>query len=106
MLDMCALDGWRETTLNPDMPDPDKVTVATTQFDKILGQDDPDEQYAALVRLSAVTMAWAQGIERRATRDRRRVTRAAKRVRRAERKRQRAEEQAGLLDRDRSDSDH
>jgi hypothetical protein len=82
MVGMCTLTGWQGTTLNPDMADPDKLVIATTQFGKILAQDDPDALYAELIRLSAVTMGWAQGIERRAKRDRKRLAQAAKKARR------------------------
>jgi hypothetical protein len=81
MVGMCTLTGWQGTTLNPDMSDPDKLVIATSQFGKILAQDDPDELYAELIRLSAVTMGWAQGIERRAKRDRKRLAQAAKKAR-------------------------
>lgn len=103
MVEMCSLTGWQSTTLNPDVPDGAKLTIATTQFGKIVAEDDPDELYAELIRLSAVTMGWAQGIERRATRDRRRLSRAAKKARKAKKKKAKKEKADKRQDREKAD---
>jgi hypothetical protein len=108
MIGMCSLSGWQATTLNPDMHDADKLTITTTQFGKIVAEDDADELYAELVRLSAVTMGWAQGIERRASRDRKRAERATRKARKARKKKlkkERAEKKADVKRQDREKVD-
>jgi hypothetical protein len=85
MIEMCTLTGWQGTTLNPDMSDSDKLTITTSAFGKVVAEDNPGELYDELIRLSAVTMGWAQGIARRETRTRRQRTKERKRIRKEKR---------------------
>jgi hypothetical protein len=85
MVEMCTLTGWQGTTLNPDMSDTEKLAILTNAYGKLATEDNPGEMYDELIRLSAVTMGWAQGIARNETRERRRRTKDRKRIRKEER---------------------
>jgi hypothetical protein len=89
MIRMCSLTGWQSTTLNPDMSPADKLAILTTAFSKVANDATHPELYEELIRLSACTMGWAQGIARREARDRKRRARERKRDRKRERKRDR-----------------
>jgi hypothetical protein len=77
MVRMCSLTGWQSTTLNTDMGNTEKLTIVTNRFSKIMAVDDPEEMYAELIALSAVTLGWAQSITKRERRERRRLRKAA-----------------------------
>jgi hypothetical protein len=91
MVEMCSLSGWQSTTLNPEMGTEAKMAILSDRFGHIATENDDESLYQALIALSAVSMGWAQGIERRSARDRKRLSRERKRARRAERKRARRE---------------
>jgi hypothetical protein len=76
MVRMCSLTGWQSTTLNTDMGNAEKLTIVTNRFSKIMAVDDPEEMYAELIALSAVTLGWAQSITKRERRERRRARKA------------------------------
>lgn len=94
MLAMCRLAGWQSTTLNPEMAPADKLAIVTAAFGHLATEDTEADLYGELVRLAAVSMGWAQGIERRAARDRKRVSRAKKKARKQARREARAEAEA------------
>lgn len=87
MIDMAAPGGWRETVLNPDLPDARKFAILSDRFDKITQTDDPRVLYRELAALAAVSAGWAQGIARRQWRDAKRRQRHGRRRRRAARRR-------------------
>ena len=87
MVSMCTLTGWQGTTLNPDMGDEAKLAILANRYGKLASEDDPAALYTELIRLSAASMGWAQGIARREMRDRKRRSRERKRIRKEERKR-------------------
>lgn len=92
MVEMCTLAGWQSTTLNPDMGTDAKMAILADRFGHIATDTDDDSLYQALIALSAVSMGWAQGIERRNARDRKRLSRERRRARKAERKAKRKAE--------------
>lgn len=102
MVDMCQLSGWRDTTLNPDMSPETKTAILAERFGKITVQDDQDQVYAELIELSAASLGWAQGITRRADRDRKRESRARKKAAKRARKETKRKHEAD----DHSDCDH
>lgn len=91
MVEMCTLSGWQSTTLNPDMGTDAKMAILADRFGHIATEGDDDSLYQALIALSAVSMGWAQGIERRNARDRKRASRERRRAAKAERKRAKRE---------------
>jgi hypothetical protein len=86
MIRMCSLTGWQSTTLNPDMSPADKLAIVTTAFSTIAKDATHPDLYDELIRLSACTMGWAQGIARREARDRKRRAREQKKERKRLRK--------------------
>ena len=86
MVQMCTLSGWQSTTLNPDMGTDAKMAILADKFGRIATDTDEESLYQALIALSAVSMGWAQGMERRNARDRKRASRERRRARKAERK--------------------
>lgn len=94
MMAMCRLAGWQSTTLNPEMAPADKLAIVTAAFGKLATEDTEADLYGELIRLSATTMGWAQGIERRASRDRKRAQRAKKKARKRARKEAKREAEA------------
>lgn len=91
MVEMCTLSGWQSTTLNPDMGTEAKMAILSDRFGHIATENDDESLYQALIALSAVSMGWAQGIERRNARDRKRLSRERKRARREAKRRAKRE---------------
>ena len=91
MVAMCTLSGWQSTTLNPDMGTEAKMVILADKFGTIATDTDDESLYQALIALSAVSMGWAQGIERRNARDRKRASRERRRAAKAERRRAKRE---------------
>lgn len=91
MVDMCRPEGWRQSTLNPDLAEERKLAILIARMDVLTlrAGADRDRQvlYGELLDLAAVATGWAQGIARRRWRDTKRAQRSAKRARRAARQR-------------------
>ena len=91
MVDMCRPEGWRHSTLNPDLPDERKLAILAARMDVLAmragAERDRQVLYGELLDLAAVATGWAQGIARRQWRDAKRAQRSAKRARRTVRQR-------------------
>ena len=91
MVDMCRPEGWRHSTLNPDLSEDRKLAILVARMDVLTmragAERDRQVLYGELLDLAAVATGWAQGIARRQWRDAKRAQRSAKRARRTARQR-------------------